>query len=93
MTVYVLFRHDGASSLVLGVFQRSLDARVYVQEQFGENHASWKQPRPGRQHWLLDQSCFTYSIEAHAVKSNLPFQNRLESSDVSRFPWSQMRRV
>ena len=83
MNVYVLFRHDGMSSLVLGVFHTSLDARIYVQQQFDESPAAWRQPRPGRQHWSLDQPAFTYSIEEHTVNSRVQPDPNLSGMRIS----------
>ncbi|TVR74085.1 MAG: hypothetical protein EA415_06415 [Sphaerobacteraceae bacterium] len=83
MNVYVLFRHDGMNSLVLGVFHTSLDARIYVQQQFGESPAAWSQPRPGRQHWSLDQPAFTYSIEEHTVNFRIQPDSNLSGMRTS----------
>ena len=66
--VWVLYRLNHHSCMVIGVFDSQDAAFAYAGKHGPVDESGWREPHPGQRHWQYDGDLFTYFLEQHQVR-------------------------
>ncbi len=66
--VWVLYRLNNQSCLIIGVFESREAAFAYTGSNGPSEQSGWIAPHPGQRHWQYDTDLFTYFLEKHQIR-------------------------
>ena len=66
--VWVLYRLNYQSCLIIGVFESRDAAFAYTEKNGPGDESVWAGPHPGQRHWQYESEMFTYYIERHQIR-------------------------
>lgn len=66
--VWVLYRSNHQSCMIIGVFDSRDSAFAYTEKHGPVDELGWIEPHPGQRYWHYDGDKFTYFLEQHQVR-------------------------
>jgi len=66
--VWILYRTNSQSCLIIGVFASPKAAFHYVEQNGPADRPAWTEPHRGQRYWQFQSELFTYLIEPHRVR-------------------------
>ena len=67
-SVWILYRLNRQSCLIIGVFDTRDAAFAYTERNGPIEQAGWVEPRPGQRFWQYQSELFTYFLEQHQMR-------------------------